>query len=120
MHMQQAQSQHKPRFNRSAPTVITAADLKKSYIGNKGNHNPKQSTSRRTLASDEGVHWRKISMKTLGFLAAKGKISIVQVHSLMGDKSNKAFRDSFLANVDIRKPTPKDMTQIGLFSHLLF
>lgn len=107
-------SQFKPRFNRSRPRVVKASDLK-GYNGKSGGYRASGHFS-----SDQGIHWRPISMKTLGFLAATGKISIIQVHSLMGDRSNKTFRDSFLDSVDLRQPTDKDMHQIGLFSHLLF
>lgn len=68
----------------------------------------------------KGVEWRTVSMKTLGFLAAKGKISLLQIHSLIGDKADKVFRDTFLGTVNLRKPTDADMTQINMFSHMLF
>jgi hypothetical protein len=59
-------------------------------------------------------------METLGYLAATAKIGILQVHGLIGDKPNRKFAKAFLNEIDLDRPTEKDMTQIHLFSHLLF
>ena len=98
----------KPRFNRSspAPTILKAEDLKGNKHGG--------------IAQKPSTGWRPVSIKTLGYLAAKAKIGIMQVHQRLGDAPNKVFAKAFLDNVDLDQPTKKEMDQIQLFSHLLF
>lgn len=102
-------NQLKPRFDRSQPRVLRAEDLRQGF-----------KTQSRNLAPQQKITWRPISMETLGYLAATGKVNIIQVHSLIGDGPNKKFRKAFLDSVDLRQPSNKEMQQIGLFSHLLF
>ena len=109
--------QYKPRYNRSDLKVLKASDLRANYNGKNGGHREPRVAK---IARDQGVRWRRIPMATLGFLAAKGKVSIIQVHSLMGDNPDKKFTKAFLGEIDLRQPTDQDMTQIHLFSHLLF
>jgi len=99
-------SQHKPRFNRSTPTV-KASDLKRGRTSGR-------------FAKSQGVRWRTVSMKTLGYLAAAGKVTVLQVHHLIGEKANKEFIKSFFSAIDLYNPDEEDMRQINLFSHLLF
>lgn len=100
-------SSFKPRFNRSNPKVVRGKDLRKGVQSGR-------------LSTDQSSRWRPVSMKTLGYLAAKDKIGILQVHQCIGDKPNKAFAKSFLDNVNLYHPSERDMRQIHLFSHLLF
>jgi hypothetical protein len=115
-------NQLKPRFNRSEPKVLRAADLKgKHYSGTNGGY--RATAGHGSLAPSKATQWRPVSMDTLGYLAATGKVDIVTVHQRIdgwGDKVRRQFKKSFFENVNLEKPSQKEMDQINLFSHLLF
>jgi len=100
--------QYKPRYDRSKVKVLKTSEVRNM---------DKRMTK---MAPKEEVKWRPVSMRTLGYLAAKAKISLLQVHHLIGDTGNKAFSDSFLANIDLLNPSDEEMVQVHTFSHLIF
>lgn len=107
---------HKPRFNRSAPRVVKAANLKQQQPkGTQGSHG--------RLSQTKANVWKPVSIDTLGYLAATNKIGLLQVHQRIdyaGAHGLKKFRDAFFDSVNLKKPTEQDIRQINLFSHLLF
>lgn len=99
--------QHKPRFNRSALRTVKAEEVCSG-----------PAARGIKLAPEQGSQWRRISMRTLGELAARSKVSVAQVHQLIGEGTNRAFTAAFLDSIDLYNPTPQDMEQIKLYSHL--
>jgi hypothetical protein len=96
---------YKPRFNRSTPNPVKVKDAGVKFTGN---NSPTQATE-----------WKPVTIKTLGYLASQGKVSIMQVVQRIGDKPNKEFAKAFLNEIDLYNPTEQDMRQIQLFGHLL-
>lgn len=99
----------KPRFNRSNPAVVRKVLHDTRSHGRLANTKP-------------AAKWKPISQRTLGELAAMGKLTLQNVQNAInsGLLNPKAFRKAFWAALDTNNLHREQLEIINRFAFVLF